>query len=500
MEKRLILAIALSFLILLTWSTFASKAYHLENKGVASKPITLPITQKEDGAAPPPHAFSKFQNQKYAITFIEPWAAIQEVAFLKYQNAVYSLKSGFLLADKNLTFKKTGSTENSITFEARDATKKIKKHFTFHNDKYIIELEVNVQSENVQSEILNMPVILAALTSDAKNADARYQDVAVGKQDQTVHLNPLKDASFSDAKFLAVRDKYFCAILESAAGPRDVFVKKINNYTSEAGFARKAIILPAGASISEKFYIYLGPQELQPIEAVKKQWASVIHYGTFDFIAQLLLQLLRFFYALVHNWGWSIVLLSFAVYLILYPLTLKQMRSMKEMQILQPKVEALRNAYKDNPQKLNREIMDLYREHKVNPLGGCLPLILQMPIFFALYQALMRSVALKGAHFLWIKDLSAPDRLFTMPFSLPVLNNEVNILPILMAIGMFIQQKISLTKNNVGAAAEQQKMMLILMPLLFGFIFYRMPSGLVLYWFINSALTLVYQLRVNRGI
>lgn len=172
---------------------------------------------------------------------------------------------------------------------------------------------------------------------------------------------------------------------------------------------------------------------------------------------------------------------------------------MKEMQVLQPKIEALRKAYKDNPQRMNKEIMELYKEHKVNPFGGCLPLLLQMPIFFALYQALMRSIALKGASFLWIKDLSEPDRLFMLPFSIPVLGNEINILPIVMAIGMFAQQKISMSQAATGTSADQQKMMMILMPLMFGLIFYHMPSGLVLYWFVNSALMLFYQFKIYRA-
>jgi YidC/Oxa1 family membrane protein insertase len=157
---------------------------------------------------------------------------------------------------------------------------------------------------------------------------------------------------------------------------------------------------------------------------------------------------------------------------------------MKEMQALQPHIEEIRKTYKDNPQKLNKEIMGLYREHKVNPFGGCLPLILQMPIFFALYQALMRSVFLKGASFLWIKDLAEPDRLFMLPVSLPILGNEINILPIIMTIGMFIQQKFSMASAGSGSA-DQQRMMMIVMPLMFGLIFYHMPSGLVLCWFFS---------------
>jgi YidC/Oxa1 family membrane protein insertase len=200
----------------------------------------------------------------------------------------------------------------------------------------------------------------------------------------------------------------------------------------------------------------------------------------------------------VHNWGGAIILLSFIIYLILYPLTLKQMRSMKQMQALQPRIEELRKTYKDNPQKLNKETMELYRQHRVNPLGGCLPLVLQMPVFFALYQALIRSIALKEASFLWIKDLSEPDRLFLLPVNLPAIGNEINILPVLMTIGMFIQQRISMSTASSGSA-EQQRLMMIIFPLMFGFIFYHMPAGLVLYWFVNSSLMLIYQFRISRA-
>jgi YidC/Oxa1 family membrane protein insertase len=285
--------------------------------------------------------------------------------------------------------------------------------------------------------------------------------------------------------------------MEPAADSYQGLIKKINSQESEVSLVAQRIVIAPGQQIGQRFHIYLGPQDLRQINSIKPDWSGVVNYGAFDFIAQVLLQSLEFFYRVVHNWGLAIVILSLAIYLLLFPLTLKQMRSMKEMQALQPLIEEIRRTYKNDAQKQNKEIMELYRKHKVNPLGGCLPLILQMPIFFALYQALMRSVALKGASFLWIKDLSEPDRLFKLPFSLPVLGNEVNILPIVMAIGMFIQQKISLVSAS-SSVAEQQKLMLVVMPLMFGLIFYHMPSGLVLYWFINSGLMLLYQLRIRR--
>jgi YidC/Oxa1 family membrane protein insertase len=222
-----------------------------------------------------------------------------------------------------------------------------------------------------------------------------------------------------------------------------------------------------------------------------------MYYGAFDFIAQILLRALEAIYRIVHNWGWAVVVLSLVIYLILYPLTVKQMRSMKQMQALQPIMEELKKTYKDNPQKLNKETMELYRKHKVNPFGGCLPMVLQIPIFFALYQVLIRYIVLKGASFLWIKDLSEPDRLYILAVSLPIVGNEINILPILISIGMFLQQKLSMRSMGTGYS-EQQRLMTLLMPLMFGIIFYHMPAGLVLYWLVNNLLMLINQLQISR--
>jgi len=344
---------------------------------------------------------------------------------------------------------------------------------------------------------LNPQLVLGRLDLSAKNIQSRYQDILLSTKEKTIHSAAGKELLVNDLKFVGLRDQYFCAILEPVDSTGSAYVKKINHQESEVGISGNKVTLKPGEQIGHLYRIYLGPQDLKTLDSIKPEWSAIIYFGVFDFIAQLLLQLLGFFYSLVHNWGWAIIILSLAVYLLLFPLSLKQMRSMKEMQLLQPKIDALRKELKDNPQRLNKEIMELYKEHKVNPLGGCLPLLLQMPIFFALYQALIRSVALRGAHFLWIKDLSSPDQLFTFKNSIPLLGNQVNILPILMAIGMFVQQKISMVKAT-GEAAQQQKIMSIIMPIMFGVIFYQMPSGLVLYWFVNSILMLSYQVRLNK--
>lgn len=505
MEKRLILAISLSLLILLTWSAFVSKTHLVANKEVAIKNtsnLNAPVVQvetqpkilREEIA---PSALFKFNQEKFEVTFIESKAAIQEIIFKGHQNYKFHLKYGFLLDDNALNFKKENSSANMVTFTHTDPAKKISKKFIFPNSNYDIWLEVAIQNLSAAPIKVSPPIILGFLDLSPKNIQARLQDAIALTKEKTLHPSIHKNLEIQDLKFISFRDKYFCAIIdpenENAAG----FINKIDAQNSEVGIKLPELIVAPKQIVTEKFHIYLGPQELQTINSIQPNWSAVIYYGTFDIISQVLLQLLGFLYGLVHSWGWAIVILSLLVYFILYPLSIKQMRSMKEMQALQPKIEELRKAYKDNPQKLNKEIMQLYKEHKVNPFSGCLPLLLQMPIFFALYQALMRSVALKGAKFLWIKDLSEPDRLFLLPVSLPVLGNEINILPIVMTIGMFIQQKLS-SSSASGSTAEQQKMMLIIMPLMFGLIFYHMPSGLVLYWFINSALMLIFQLRLTR--
>ena len=505
MEKRLFLAIALALLVLISWSAFVSKTYHIDNKAVtlqAPAPITLKPIQGELRQAvlrePPSSSLFKFSQEKYDIVFIESQAAIKEVIFKSYQNYAFPLKYGFLLEDEQLIFRKESITPESANFVYRDNDKQIVKRFSFLNSNYTIELAVEIQNLSNSPLTINLPLVLGVLNLSGDQTQAGLKDVTFAGKDKITHLNLRKDVAFVETKFLGLRDRYFCAIIEPDSDTYTSFVKKISVQEYKIGLGANKFVLAPNQQRQFKFNIYLGPQELRQINAIKPEWTEVMYYGKFNnFIAHLLLQLLDFLYGLVHNWGVAIVILSLLIYLILYPLTLKQMRSMKQMQALQPRIEELRKGYKNNPQKLNTEIMKLYREYKVNPLSGCLPLILQMPIFFALYQVLMRSVALKGAKFLWIKDLSSPDRLFILPTAIPFLGNEINLLPILMTIGMFIQQKFSMGATSTGSA-EQQKLMMILFPLMFGFIFYHMLSGLVLYWFINSALMLLYQVRVSR--
>ncbi len=503
MEKRLIFAVVASSIVLVLWQLLMPKPIQTLPKpqesaisasiqasaGVlATKPTTIEQVQ--------PEKLAVLENDKVRVIFNESLGSITEVIFKRYQSYNFLLHNG-LSTNGSMVFRKEKATDSSITFVGQDKDKIVTKKFILSNSNYSGQLEIEIKNITSSSLALDTNIILGSLDFNNPKNLPQNHDFSIYSNEKLTHPKTNKDQTYNQLNFIGLRDRYFCAILAGEKKEYNGFVKKLDPKKSEIGLKLSDLELMAGQKMERKFSIYLGPQDLKEINAVNLQWASIINYGTFDIIAQMLLKLLEIFYNVVHNWGIAIILLSLAVYLLLYPLTLKQMRSMKEMQLLQPKIQELQKLHKDNPQKLNKEIMELYREHKVNPLSGCLPLILQMPIFFALYQALMRTVALKGANFLWIKDLSEPDRLIVLKNSLPLLGKDINLLPILMMIGMFVQQKITMVSSGSGQANEQQKIMLFVFPLIFGIIFYNMPAGLVLYWFVNSILMLVAQIRTK---
>jgi YidC/Oxa1 family membrane protein insertase len=502
MERRLFLAVVLAILVSLAWSSWVAKLYRIDNKAVTEKPLPVtpspPVKILSPQLEPvtPALTLLSLPQEKFTLTFIEPQAAIKEVIFKDYQGDKFNLTQGLMLEMPGV-FQKEKLTDEAVSFIYQDAEKRMIKRFIFSKSNYTIELEIKVANLSATPLKINLPLILGVLNFAADPISARFQDVTIALTDKTMHFNGRKEMSFPQIKFLGLRDRYFCGLIEPESAGYNAFIKKINSQLSVVGLSSPEFLINPSEQIGQKFQIYLGPQEVSLIKKIKPAWSAIMYYGMFDFIAQVLGQALAFLYHLVHNWGVAIILLSLAIYLLLFPLTLKQMHSAKQMQALQPLIAELRKRYKDAPKKLNSEVMKLYRENKVNPFSGCLPLVLQIPIFFALYQVLMRSVALKGARFLWIKDLSSPDRLFLLPVSLPVVGNEINLLPILMTVGMFIQQKISLAYAS-GSAAEQQKLMLILFPLIFALIFYHLPAGLVLYWFINSIFMAIFQFRLSR--
>ncbi len=263
-----------------------------------------------------------------------------------------------------------------------------------------------------------------------------------------------------------------------------------------------------GELFTSNFQLYAGPSNQTALAAAWPTLDTSLTYfqwfgGLMNPFAKFLLSMLNWFYGVVPNYGIAIILLTVVVRLVMVPLTIKQMRSMKQMQALAPEVEALREKYKEDPQEQSKKMMEMYRERGVNPLGGCLPVMLQMPIFIALYRMLWSSYELRGAPFvLWIQDLSEPDRLFEIPgmVQLPFIGEFVqylNVLPILSAAAMIISTRLM---PMTGATQNpQQKMIMNIMPVVFSVICYNFASGLNLYILVSTSLGIVQNRLVNRG-
>ena len=240
------------------------------------------------------------------------------------------------------------------------------------------------------------------------------------------------------------------------------------------------------------YTLYFGPKKLQILEAAGNDLAKSVNFGWFDILGKPMLWLLNFFHQYSGNYGVAIILLTMLIKLVFWPITQKGMSSMKNMQKLQPKIAKLRERYKDDPAKMNQEMMTLYKTYKVNPVGGCLPMLIQIPFFFALYQVLLAAIELRHAPFLlWITDLSAPDRLW-IGFDVPYLHG-IPILTLLMGASMFFQQKMTPTTADPAQARIMQ-----FLPVVFTVMFINFASGLVLYWLINNLLSILQQYLINR--
>jgi len=245
------------------------------------------------------------------------------------------------------------------------------------------------------------------------------------------------------------------------------------------------IILKVGQSglDSANYRVYAGPKEYDKLSALKAGLEQLIDYGYYlGWLVKAMVLFMGVIYEYTHNYGVAIIALTVLVKLIFYPLTYQSFKSMKGMQALQPKMTEIREKYRKDPKLMNQKLMELYKKEGINPMGGCLPMLLQIPVFFALYQALLVSIELRGASFLWIPDLSAPE-----PY-------KIKVLVLLMGVSMFVQQSMTPTTGD-----PKQAQMFKFMPIIFTAMFWNFPAGLVLYWLVNNVLSIGQQYLINRG-
>jgi len=512
MEKRLLLAIVFSVLIMLLYPLFLAKVSPPPEPQAYTQAIeqqeVMPTYNEPEKIQDikemlPPNAVSRsFISNKYDLNVANIGGSIQGIIVKDterpdadlvegaiYQAGILSIEGKGPLAGLSTQPFEIKRDTNSFYVEKNNIT--IEKNIGFFKDRYGLDASIKITNNSNTQQLLSFEITTASNISNKEVFESRYIQADVLYQDGKV--KKIAGGKFKTNKlytnkieWLALKNKYYSMIAKPSFTPNGAFTKNINGAPIVGFMVDNQRFLP-GETKTYNLLFYIGPTQSHKLEAVDQSFGKALNFGIFTGISLVLLSILRFFYGLFHNYGVAILLLTCCVSFLLFPLSSKSLNSMRKLQELQPQMEKMRQQYKDNPQKLNKEMMELYRRYKVNPMGGCLPILLQMPVFLAFYQTLMRSVELKGASFLWIKDLSMPDAAFTLPVTLPFLGNSINLLPILMIGAMIMQQRLSQARTAVQT--DQQKMMTRIMPIMFGFIFYSLPSGLVLYWLTNTVLT-----------
>lgn len=382
-----------------------------------------------------------------------------------------------------------------IEYTFSDGKTAIKKTFHFGKNSYLSQFTSEITENGVPAAHLiewrggfGDPTVLNRIQAQ----QAVYYNVTDSKL-VTKDAKAAKDGDISSSgnySFAGLDDTFFAfLVLPKDNTSTQYLVTKDEVPVSPGGKEDLHVGAAIGGDSVNRFAVYVGPKDVDILKTVDPKLQQLIDWGWFWFIAQPLFQALHFLNdQFVHNYGWSIVLITIVINLLLLPLRLSSLKSARKMQTLQPQIAAINAKYKglklNDPRKAeqNQEIMDLYKKHGANPLGGCLPMVIQLPFIYGFYKVLSVTIEMRGAHWLWVTDLSQPESL------------AIHLLPIIMIGTQFMMQKLT---PNPTMDPQQAKMMQF-MPLMFGFFFYNMPSGLVLYWLTSNIVGIVQQVLINK--
>lgn len=380
------------------------------------------------------------------------------------------------------------SLEVPLTWESDNGIK-VTKTYTFQRGDY--EVDVAYEVENATGDTYTAyPYAQFNRTRPQDGSGLLYTYTgavfsSAENEYEKVDFDDLEDRAYRrsvNTGWSAMLQHYFVAAMLPAGeqADMDLYGKSINDTNYTAGIRYPVIQVAAGDTASSSYRMYIGPKEGDRLAAAADNLDLTVDYGVLTIISKPLFIVMDWFHSLTGNWGWSIVLLTIMIKLAFYKLSAKSYRSMAAMRKLTPKLQQLKERYGDDKQKFNQAMMDLYRTEKINPLGGCLPILVQMPVFLAFYWVLVESIELRHAPFmLWIQDLTAIDPYF--------------ILPVLFGLTMWFQQKL-----NPMPQDPAQAMMMKIFPIVFTVFFAFFPSGLVLYWLVNNILSIAQQWYITR--
>jgi YidC/Oxa1 family membrane protein insertase len=415
--------------------------------------------------------------------------------------------------------------EKSITFQAKTDKLLITRKYTLVPDSFRLQHETTIYNFGTEPYDPGSQIFYSMGASLPTTSDQRYEFQNVGfyegKRGMTSRRIPKNfklpkmqknggtmEESAGGIFWAAVRNQYFTVSLSPETPTSGVVRGKVydletTNYRGEAEygvsgqFGLNTDLIPPGQTITQKLNMYAGPKEYARLSKAGKHQDLVMQFGFFGFFSKILLMLMQWLYSFVGNWGWAIITMTILIKLLFWPLTAKASESQKRMQKISAPMKELQEKYKDNPQKMQMEVSKLFRENKVNPAAGCLPIFIQMPIFLGLFFMLRSAGELRFAEFLWITDLSEPERLLHWGVNIPFLGEYFNILPILMGITMFIQMSLTPTPTGGNEMAEMQAKMFKFLPFIFLFMLYGFSSGLVLYWTVQNVLSILQTKLVN---
>ncbi len=423
------------------------------------------------------------------------------VGFGLDKNSIPGLEKAVFSAKFVSDFININDTEKEITFSwVSPQGITVEKKFTFLPETYLIGLNVVIKNGSDRT-IQDRPVLslMKPPPGDASMYGFEGPSALINKKLEQIKLKKIKDKNIftGELRWIAVQDRYFMSSIipvSAVDASMRLFLDK-NNVLEAQYLGPASLIHSAGQHVFE-YKLFFGPKSTKILKALDYDLSKAINFGMFNFLAKPCLWFMNIIYDIIPNYGVAIILLTVFTKVILWPLGNKSYKSMAQMKKIQPLMMKLREKYKNDKKTMNMEIMALYKTYKVNPVGGCLPMLIQMPVFFALYRMLYEAIELRHAPFFgWITDLSAPDRLFHFGFSIPFMQEPygIPVLTIIMGGTMFLQQKLT---PPMGDPAQAKMMMF--MPLIFTVIFINFSSGLVLYWLINNMLSIAQQYYITK--
>ncbi len=584
MEKRTILAIILTFLVIMLWGVIQSKFFPSEPGKKTKKEEVAPLEKgtekkidlveeylrkeerpkKEERPPFKPKAVVKkevsVETQNYWAVLTSDGAGLKHFKLKKYENSIdqSALAIQLIRFFKNLlgqkveepkkpqsldlinTNEKEGlplelnfitplpspsdgnwevekdqlrllgaGEKGEITFvKSFENGLKVSKRYGFNSEKNTIDMEVEVQNTSSQEMTLQLGlewigrVELKKLSDEGnkdfglkyafmKNKKVERKDLsgagasgcAPGCESVKKHLEPFESSDKGDIGWYAFEGEYFSALMipPPSQGNITLQVKGDERNLLKASLIPPPLSIPSGQAVKVPYRVYIGPKEMDRLRELGSDAEKLVDFGFFTIVAKPILWFLKLTNTVTKNFGIDIIILSILLKVIFLPLTQISFKSMKEMQKVQPEMARLKETYKEDKTKLQQEIMLLYKRRKINPMSGCLPMLIQIPVFIALYNALQNAIEMRHAPFLlWIRDLSAKDPIY--------------ITPLIMGATMVIQQKMTPT-----AADPAKAKLFLLMPVMFTFLFLSFPSGLVLYWLVTNVLSIAHQYYLNKN-